>query len=58
MALELRRLGLEVSAADLYAYADPLIRDIATNADVFKRTSLTRETELAKTEIRVASIAR
>jgi hypothetical protein len=37
---ELRRLGFEVNAADLYAHEDPLVSDIATGVDVFDLESL------------------
>jgi hypothetical protein len=35
MVRELRALGFGVRAADLYTYADPLVPDIETGADVF-----------------------
>jgi hypothetical protein len=35
MVLELRKLGFRVDAADLYAYEDPLVDDIAIGADIF-----------------------
>jgi hypothetical protein len=40
MVRELRRLGLAVHAADLYAYKYPLVPDIKTGEDVFFLTSL------------------
>jgi hypothetical protein len=40
MALELRKLGFKVDAADLHIHADPLIGDIVTGADALERTSL------------------
>jgi hypothetical protein len=35
MVAELRKLGFRVDAADLFAYEDPLVDDIAIGADVF-----------------------
>src|SRR5580698_7449810 len=40
MVRELRALGFAVRGADLYAYADTLVRDIETGADVFDLKSL------------------
>ena len=40
MVRELRALGFEVDAADLYRYQDPLAPDIATGANVFDLQSL------------------
>jgi hypothetical protein len=40
MVRQLRALGFVVRAADLYAYADSLVPDIKTGADVFDLKSL------------------
>jgi hypothetical protein len=40
MVRELRGLGFVVRAADLYSYADPLVPDIETGADVFDLKSV------------------
>jgi hypothetical protein len=40
MVVELRGLGFEVEAADLYVHEDPLVPDIVTGADVFDLDSL------------------
>jgi hypothetical protein len=40
MVVELRTLGFEVDAADLYEYEDPLVTEIVTGADVFDLDSL------------------
>jgi hypothetical protein len=40
LVVELRALGIEVAAADLCAYPDPLALDIVTGADVFELDAL------------------
>ena len=40
ITVELRALGFEVRAADLYAYPNPLVDDIASGVDVFDLRSL------------------